>query len=52
MNRRKLTRLDLQKMKESVKAKKFPEPKHTYKMVDGELPKLFVEIGKSTPGRI
>ena len=35
-----------------VKAKKFPEPKHTYKMVDGELPKLFAEIGKTTPGRI
>jgi 3-methyl-2-oxobutanoate hydroxymethyltransferase len=31
-----------------VKAKAFPEPKHTYKMVDGELPKLLAQIGKST----
>ena len=30
-----------------VKAKEFPEPKHTYKMVEGELPKLFAQIGKS-----
>jgi 3-methyl-2-oxobutanoate hydroxymethyltransferase len=31
-----------------VKTKMFPEAEHIYKMVDGELQKLFVEIGKST----
>jgi 3-methyl-2-oxobutanoate hydroxymethyltransferase len=30
-----------------VKAGEFPEAKHTYKMVEGELPKLFTQIGKS-----
>jgi 3-methyl-2-oxobutanoate hydroxymethyltransferase len=35
-----------------VKAKAFPEPKHTYKMVDGELPKLLAQIGESNSGRI
>ena len=35
-----------------VKAKEFPEPKHTYKMVDGELPKLLTQIGESNSGKI
>jgi 3-methyl-2-oxobutanoate hydroxymethyltransferase len=35
-----------------VKAGAFPEPKHTYKMVDGGLPKLLAQIGKSNSSRI
>lgn len=35
-----------------VKAKEFPEPKHTYKMVEGELPKLLGEIEKSNSRRV
>jgi 3-methyl-2-oxobutanoate hydroxymethyltransferase len=35
-----------------VKAKAFPEPKHTYKMVEGELPRLLAEIEKSNPRRV